>query len=387
MASGIMKSAAAIPTDRVSLATPAGRGAVAMIVVSGPRAVGWVGELLRPLGALALVERPPRTPVFGRWPFESGAVEEVVVCRTNDARAEVHCHGGPVAAAAIIATLAARGAAVTPWQDMVLDEERDSVAGAARRALAECRTERTALVLLDQLSGAWTRELDRLARLADAAEWQGLASRCEALLCLAPVGARLAGAWRVALAGRPNAGKSSLANALAGYERAIVSPAPGTTRDALAVELALEGWPVELVDTAGLRTSDERIEAAGVRRALETHAAADLVLIVADLSAPWTDAEERLAATHARSLIVHAKSDLAPSPGARPSGIEVSVRSGRGLAELTARIVERLVPCVPQSGEAVPFLPWQSEGLRELGSASEAADTTAVVRILAALRR
>ncbi len=88
------------------------------------------------------------------------------------------------------------------------------------------------------------------------------------------------------LAGRINVGKSSLLNALAGYARAIVHPAPGTTRDAVAITAAIDGWPVELCDTAGLRAAGDAVERAGIDRARERLAAADLVILVTDRSAP-----------------------------------------------------------------------------------------------------
>ena len=101
----------------------------------------------------------------------------------------------------------------------------------------------------------------------------------------APLGRRLTAPWRVVVAGPPNVGKSSLVNALAGYQRSIVAPTPGTTRDVVTTRLAIDGWPVELADTAGVREATDALETQGVRLAREATAAADLCLWVLDASA------------------------------------------------------------------------------------------------------
>ena len=98
--------------------------------------------------------------------------------------------------------------------------------------------------------------------------------------------------WRVVIAGPPNVGKSSLINAMAGYERAIVSPLPGTTRDVVTLTTAIDGWPVQLADTAGLRASDDELESAGVKLAGAALAAADLVILVCDATGDLNAASE-----------------------------------------------------------------------------------------------
>ena len=101
----------------------------------------------------------------------------------------------------------------------------------------------------------------------------------------AGLGRHLTRPWQVVIAGAPNVGKSSLANALAGYQRAVVSEIPGTTRDLVTTEIALEGWPVELIDTAGLREPGEDLESQGIERALTAAGSADVCLWVLDSSA------------------------------------------------------------------------------------------------------
>jgi tRNA modification GTPase len=192
----------------------------------------------------------------------------------------------------------------------------------------------------------------------------------------ARVGLRLARPWRVVLAGSVNAGKSSLVNALAGHARSIVSPEPGTTRDLLETRIVLDGWEIDLVDTAGLREDggdDEAIgvEQAGIARAIAACEEADLVLRVVDgrqvgMGTP--------AVTANRELVVASKADLL---GGAVHAVEISGvvwtsgTSGAGVAALATEIVRRLVPEEAQEPAlldgGVPFTDRQValvEGLR-----------------------
>src|SRR5262249_28294725 len=157
--------------------------------------------------------------------------------------------------------------------------DRRGTAVEAELDLARAPTVRTAEILLAQAQGTLDAELRRLIRLVNDAPPAALAG-IERLSRRAELGTRLVAGWSGALAGRPNAGKSRLLTALAGYERAIVDPTPGTTRDVVTVRTAFDGWPAELADTAGLRASDEPIEASGIALARARQASADLVLLV-----------------------------------------------------------------------------------------------------------
>lgn len=174
------------------------------------------------------------------------------------------------------------------------------------------------------------------------------------LAALAPVGRHLVEPWRVTVAGPPNVGKSSLVNALAGFQRSVVAPTAGTTRDVVTVQLAFDGWPVELADTAGLRDADG-VEAAGVGRAKDAAAAADLVLWVLDGSATTPE----FPPAGLGPLLVVNKSDLPADWDwtTAPGAVTVSAATGAGLADLSAAAVRRLVPDPPEPGEAVPFTP------------------------------
>ena len=183
----------------------------------------------------------------------------------------------------------------------------------------------------------------------------------DALARWTPLGRRLTTPWRVAVAGPPNVGKSSLVNALAGYQRSVVAPTPGTTRDVVTTRLAIDGWPVELADTAGLREGTDTLETQGVRMARETSAAADLCLWLLDASAPpvWPDAGVGAVRLVVNKVDLPAVWDVADAPEA----VAVSARTGAGLPELCAALSGWLVPEPPPSGTAVPFTAAQCDGV------------------------
>ena len=201
----------------------------------------------------------------------------------------------------------------------------------------------------------------------------------------AEFGEHLTRPWRVVLAGRPNAGKSSLMNALLGYPRSIVFAEPGTTRDVLTATTALCGWPVELVDTAGLRASSEPIEAEGVARAERQVREADLVLLVCDVTADWSNDDRDAVAAARQTLVIHHKCDLASVPGGRPAGLAVSALTGQGIDELCRAIAARLVPEPPEPGEAVPLGQWQLGLLEQALAAVCGRDGESAARLLGQL--
>ncbi len=238
-----------------------------------------------------------------------------MVRRRSDCSVELHCHGGMAALAAIGQALAAQGCQAVSWQQWVGGQQSDAIAAAARLALAQARTERTALILLDQYHGALRAAVQAVRQSLAGGDLPSARRQLATLLARADLGRHLTNPWRVVLAGLPNVGKSSLINALLGYPRAIVHPAPGTTRDVVSAATALEGWPVELRDTAGLRTGGHPVERAGVARARDELRLGDLVLLIFDAGQPWLAAAEALRRARPDALVVHNKCDLPAAAG------------------------------------------------------------------------
>src|SRR5262249_9107130 len=150
------------------------------------------------------------------------------------------------------------------WQEFLRLTTEDAVRAAAATALAEARTQRTAAILLDQYHGAFSRAVAVAHAAWERGDTAEAGRLLEVLARYAPLGRPLTSPWRVVVAGAPNVGKSSLVNALAGYARCVVSPTPGTTRDVVTTLIAVDGWPVELADTAGLREAAGPLEEQGI---------------------------------------------------------------------------------------------------------------------------
>lgn len=344
--------------------TPPGRGAVASLRVEGPKAAETIEAFFHARDRKPLRHYPADRIVVGRFGEEAG--EEVVVRRCGDGAVEIHCHGGRAAATLIEKTLESVGFVSIAWQDWVASRDIDPITAAARVALADARTERIASALLDQFNGALRREMNEIQEAIARGDVAAAQRMQKAILDRVEFGRHLTCPWRVVLAGRPNVGKSSLLNALAGCNRAIVYATPGTTRDAVRFQTAIDGLPVELCDTAGLRNSTDAIEKAGIALAHERAAAADLVLLVSDLSMPWSDEDQALADAWPDAVVVHNKSDVPVAMGDRPVGIRVSAICGEEIDALLAEISHRLVPNPPPTGVAVPINEEQVEIIRHL---------------------
>jgi tRNA modification GTPase len=351
---------------RVIQVTPPGRGAIATLLVEGAGAWHVIATVVcsrsgRPLGSL-----PGDCLLLGRV---GGPPAEEVVVRARSAKSvEVHCHGGHAAVAMIERKLTECGCQPTTWRDWLAAKSGDPIAAAAHTALAEARTERTTTILLDQYGGALRSAFSEIETTLAQGDTATAARNIDALLRRAVLGRHLITGWRVVLAGSPNVGKSSLINALAGYRRAIVHGPPGTTRDVVSVDAAVDGWPVELSDPAGLRadTSSDPLERAGIALAKETLALADLIVLVFDRSHAWSGADQGLIQSWPNALWVHNKCDLPLAPGSRPAGIHLSALRHEGMETLVAAIAERLVPDPPPPGTAVPFTEDQVAWLTDL---------------------
>jgi tRNA modification GTPase len=368
----------------VSLLTPPGTGAIATVEVRGPRAWELAKQLFKPAG------KPlPETPEVNHFWFGTLGSDEVVLAvtergastpcvvvaqgadapRSVGCTVEVHCHGGRRVVRWVIEQFLSHGCTEK--------ERTPRPLGEGFELLQRAPTLRTASILLDQLNGAFALEVQRiLGRLKTDPN-----SVKEPLRRLAElgrtVGRHLVEPWKVVIAGPPNVGKSSLINALAGYQRSVVSEVAGTTRDAVSVRTAFDGWPVELIDTAGLRDA-EGLEAEGIGKAEQQMAAADLVVWLMDNSDPnpvW--GPETI--PRSRLLAFITKCDL-PCAWNRDDwgdswGITlVSTVTGSNLAGVAQQIVEKLVQRVPDPGTAIPFTSQLAELIETANAALEAGE-------------
>jgi tRNA modification GTPase len=371
----------------VARATAPGAGAVAVVRLDGVGARQAVERLFRPVGGAGPVARPRRM-VFGRWvaPASGGAsgkaegetLDEGLTVffaaprsYTGNDLAEFHCHGGPVPARRLIEAALAVGARLAEPGEFTrrafLNGRMDLTQAEAVADLIAAQTDAAARLARCQMAGALgeaAREIrETLIALAAeiearidfpdedlgeadrsrlAAMFAEAAAALDRLLATRRRGRLLREGARVALVGRPNAGKSSLFNALARVERAIVTPHPGTTRDAIECTIDLAGAPVTLVDTAGLRVTDDPVEAIGVARAHREIDHADLVVEVIDATAIQGDAPPALA-DRRPDVAAWNKCDLMPAPWSPPRGaLAVSATRGDGLAALEATLAARL---------------------------------------------
>lgn len=358
---------AAADSLRASLLTPPGRGAVAVVALAGAGASAIVRKhFTAPSGATPAFEL--NRIRFGRWRSQLGTSaepgEELVVCRRGDEQFEIHCHGGDAAPAAILHALQCAGCTIVPWQ--AWHDDADPIAAEVRVALAAARTTRIASLLLDQTE-ALRRAFDRVRQLIEHGHRGSARELVDRLLARAEFGRHLTEPFHVVLTGRPNVGKSSLLNALLGYRRAIVFDQPGTTRDVVTAATVVDGWPIELSDTAGLRETGDELESAGVDAARRRLVEADLVLTVFDLTESWTAEDAAILAAHPGAVTVLNKADAAEAlDPSRPGGLRTSATTGGGIEELLATIGARLVPNPPTPGEAVPFTTRQVDELKRL---------------------
>jgi tRNA modification GTPase len=337
-----------------------GRGAVSILRLSGSA----TGAILRSLcGDVPVARRA----VLRRLRDRSGMILDRAMVLwmpgprsyTGEDVAELHLHGGRAVLSAVSAALLQLGARPAEAGEF---SRRAFVAGRMDLLEAEgiadlvnAETEAQRRQALRQMSGGlgelisgWTQRLKRVLAFQEAlidfpdehlpddvetsllSDMQSLAEEMEVQIAKAPQGERLREGLVFAIVGAPNVGKSSLLNALARRDVAIVSPTPGTTRDILEIRVDLGGVPITLIDTAGLRETDDPVEAEGVRRARTRAASADLVLGVVDARSPETCA--------GADLHVANKADLAAPP---ETMLGVSALTGQGLVALEAVLQEK----------------------------------------------
>ena len=354
----------------VAIATPPGVGGVGILRLSGPAVLGIALEITRSRTLR------PRYAHFRRFHAADGAIIDHGLCLyfpapasyTGEEVVELQGHGSPAALAALMARAIALGArAARPGEfseRAFLNGRLDLAQAEAVADLIHARSATQARAAAASLEGAFstavTRVHDALLTLrawieagldfseeelgaeyeeAIARQLSALAAGLDDLLATTRHGARLAMGGRVVLVGRPNVGKSSLLNALAQRDTAIVTAIPGTTRDLLREEILIHGLPVELIDTAGLRHAGDAVEAEGIARAHKILESAQFILLVVDAASGWQaeDSEILAALPSQPRLVLWNKADLVARLPPGPEGenrLAVSARSGAGLEEL-----------------------------------------------------
>ncbi|MCA9006341.1 MAG: 50S ribosome-binding GTPase, partial [Planctomycetaceae bacterium] len=250
-------------------------------------------------------------------------------------------------------------------------------------------TFRTAEILLRQSEGLLKSAFEKLlpgeGQAFDAAQYQ---SQIEQLLHWEQFGIHLTSPWRVVLAGRPNVGKSSLINAILGYERSIVFNEAGTTRDVLTATTAIEGWPVQFSDTAGIREQADELESTGIKRAEQMMNSSDCNLILIDVSQPEEEDDLRLISQWPDAIIVAHKTDL-PHRWKQPlpsGAISVSSITKSGIDLLLKQLIQKLIPEVPDQNTAVPVTSRQIQilhrALEALNQSEQSVYTSLIQQLL-----
>ena len=359
-----------------AISTPPGEGAIALVRLSGQGAVAVADKLFR--GSARPSEFLPRVQHFGQVVDGATLIDEVLLSvhrapasYTGEDLVEISCHGGTMLPAKILALCFRSGArAARPGEfteRAFLHGKMDLTQAEAVIDLIRAKTDLALRSATEQLEGTLGREVsairDELVALSahvqasmdfadeDIAPDQGaqlrtrLASingKISELLTTADRGRILREGVRVVIHGPTNAGKSSLLNRLLGYDRAIVSPSPGTTRDTVEEAMQLRGISVRLLDTAGLRDSSDAVEREGMARTTRSLQQADLKLYLADRSQP-APSDLQLPSDGAAGLIVLNKSDLPEhSDWAESDALRVSCMTGAGLDELEDQIIAHM---------------------------------------------
>jgi tRNA modification GTPase len=377
------------PAFQFALLTPPGRGAVATISIIGD----WCGSesasdfpFTSATPGRTLSEQPVGRLWYGTW-----GAEQVVVGRVETDRWEVYCHGGPAAVGAICGDLLRLGGIA---RDSLVEGEStfSGLADELQIAVQQAPTWRVAERLLRYPVAALVETLTawsvQLRGAAGGFDFETAHQTVDGWLARATFGRHLIEPWNVLLVGEPNVGKSSLLNRLAGFERAIVHHEPGTTRDLVTVTTAIDGWPVRLIDSAGIRSGADPLETLGIARALDASRDVNLILHLYDASRPESAAETELRKRWPEALRVAHKCDLsaAADRGDDPAAIPVSSQTGAGADRLLAAIVARLVPDVPALEASFPINSRQEGLMVELRSQLAARAVSEVDRTLRELR-
>jgi tRNA modification GTPase len=371
------------PADTIAaIATPLGEGGLAVIRISGPKALAIGDRCFVPAGNGTGKPSTAATHTihFGHIVRNGKVIDETLLAVmraprtfTREDVVEFTCHGGVLPAKAVLETVLENGARLAEPGEFTrrafLNGRIDLAQAEAVADLIHSRTELALRAANEQLAGKLSRRINEvrdqmMATLAhieahidfpdediapDTREQlitrlENAVARMEELLRTANEGQILRRGVRAAIIGRPNAGKSSLLNQLLGHERAIVSPIPGTTRDTIEETTNIRGLPVIFIDTAGLREGGDTLEVEGIRRSRRSLENSEFILHVLDNSEELTEADQQFLAefAHRKRILVRNKMDLPGrlelAPDINELAVEVSCVTSQGLEALKDKI-------------------------------------------------
>lgn len=369
-----------------AVATPPGYGGIGIIRISGAESLSYTRRLLHPSASNTF--QPNHTALHQLInPLNGQALDEALITFfrapnsfTGEDVVELSCHGSPVVLAELLKLLVGFGAELAQPGEFSMraffNQRLDLTQAEAIHDLIHAQTTYQAQVAVRQLRGELSKQLQPIKEalielivwfesavefVEDDLDALDLAHFRDRLSNIAAQLTRLSNSFRagrlirsgakLALIGRPNVGKSSLFNALLGTERAIVTPLPGTTRDTLTESLSINGLPIRLIDTAGLRDTDDLVEKLGVERTHTAVAEADLVVLVVSVESSLPNEVLDLLQNTPVSFCVLSKSDLAGEEAAELQAtlslyapvITVSALTGQGIEALRQAIYQRLI--------------------------------------------
>ena len=354
--------------------TPKGRGAIAVVAAGGRGMAEALDQCFRPV-ANRPVAQIDRDIIYGIW---DSTGEDLLIVRTGSDQFEIQCHGSQAVLDAICNDLLRCGAQRRVGAAVDAEYPAEVFRAEIQLLMEQAATERVALLLLKQWSLFPTavQQLENNIDAAQSHESHKSKKALEQMLSFADFGLNFHRTRSIVFCGRPNAGKSSLLNQLLGYGRAIVNEMPGTTRDVVSETSAIDGWPVEFSDTAGLRTADGEIEKIGIARAVVRIQSADLVVGVVDSAVP-IDRGTRANILVVPHIVAINKSDLASpqhldllaetisAKWPNTKIVRTSAETGSGIERLIEVMAAELCPALPEENLPFPTTEKQVKWLQE----------------------
>lgn len=315
-------------------------GAIAVLRIWGSEATGIADRLFRPkYGQRGLAQSQPGELRLG-WFGIDEVVALVIPTDGGDLEVEIQGHGSPILVKSILQALQKNDVTAIDQDQYLKAHGVLWLERKAREHFNRLNAPKAAEVLWRQVNGALRRTLEQIQARLEGGQIESSMELMDKLLMTAAWGTRLSRGFTVALAGAPNVGKSTLVNALAGFERVLVSPIAGTTRDLVDVSLTIEGWPLVVTDMAGLRDeTTDVLEASGIALARDRQNLADLVI---RLYGP--DEIEMAKTITGKDLVVITKQDLMEETAVPEGMLAISARSGQGIETFMAQMIERLIP-------------------------------------------